>query len=165
MKAPECTDDVLGDFALLKSAIGLADRLMQLVAQYAPDRIYIEQTNGGRFRTSQKQLEFIHCAFLQRLIEQHNLVRYVDTSRWRSMLNIKLTKDQRKHNKLVKIKQARGKITPKHLAVIWANETYGLTLLKKDHDIADALCIATYGYCVESRPQVYESLDQALSPR
>jgi len=141
--------NVLGEnFAILDRASKMADLIFNLIKNNKPDYIYIEQTNAGKFRTSQKLLEFTHCVLLQHIVK-HNLqdrVRYVDTSKWRSKLSIKLTKEERKHNKSVKEKKARGKITTKHLSVKWANKTYNLNLKIKDNDIADAIAIATFGY-------------------
>ena len=45
--------------------------------------------------------------------------------------------------------EIRGKITPKHLAVRWANDIYNKKLKIKDNDIADALAIATCGIIKE----------------
>jgi hypothetical protein len=149
MKAPHVDDPSLcSDFSLLCRARDMRNEIAKLVLNSEPDKIIIEQTNQGSFRTDQKQLEFIHCLTLDWIMATPwaPKTEYVDTSRWRSRLEIKLSKDQRKHNKAVKSKEARGKVTPKHLAVAWVNEKYKLELLKKDHDIADAVCLATYGH-------------------
>lgn len=128
----------------------MGQEVYKLLVEHNPDLIVIEQTNLGRSRTDQKQLEFIHYEVLRRIIdmERERQVRYVDTSRWRSVLQIKLSKEQRSHNRLVKAKAARGKVTSKHLAVAWANDEYDLQLLKKDHDIADAIALATFGQTI-----------------
>ncbi len=143
------------DYSVHRRAVNMAEKVWQLVNKERPDLIVIEQTNAGRFRSSQKQLEFIHCLVLQALLLNgfESRVRYVDTSAWRSALSIKLTKEQRKHNKLVKAKSARGKVTPKHLAVSHVNQTFGLSLKMKDNDIADAICLAEYGQVDLSRPK------------
>lgn len=147
------------DFSILSRAQKMVDEIHSLIKQCKPDMIFIEQTNAGKFRSAQKQLEFIHCTFLLSLLRFQDTdtdyvrnLRYVDTSKWRSTLEIKLTKDQRKHNKKVKEKSARGKITPKHLAVAWANQTYGLSLKLKDNDRADAIALATFGYLNRGKP-------------
>jgi hypothetical protein len=151
---PEEIDDINA----VRNACKISSNLMDKIAEVVPDKVFAEQTNAGRFRSSQKELEFIHFAFLYDIIKNFqnyipNLA-YVDTSKWRSILQIKLTKEQRKHNKDVKLKTKRGKITPKHLVVTWANEKYGLQLLKKDHDIADAIAIATFGYHTSVKQKV-----------
>jgi Holliday junction resolvasome RuvABC endonuclease subunit len=136
------------DFSILHRAKSMADLIELIVTEHRPDQILIEQTNLGRNRTDQKKLEFIHCMVLDKLTDLGvaHVVSYVDTSQWRSLLQIKLSKEQRAHNKAVKGGEARGKVTPKHLAVAWANDKYKLTLLKKDHDIADAIALATLGH-------------------
>lgn len=140
--------DLIEDYRYLAVAVGMADLVSDKVLEYRPDYIWIEQTNAGSFRSTQKLLEFIHCVVLSKLsnIGYAPNVRYVDTSSWRSHLKIRMTKDDSKHNKLVKNKLAKGKLTAKHLAVRWANSTYNLNLLQKDHDIADSIAVATYGY-------------------
>jgi hypothetical protein len=69
-------------------------------------------------------------------------IRYIDTSRWRNICGQHMSKEQRKHNKDVKDGKIRGKITAKHLAVLWCNSKYGLNLLMKDEDAADAISLA-----------------------
>ena len=172
MKAPHVDDPSLcSDFALLQRARDMRNSIAKMVLNTEPDKIIIEQTNQGSFRTDQKQLEFIHCLTLDWIMATPwaPKTQYVDTSRWRSKLEIKLTKDQRKHNKAIKAKTVRGKITPKHLAVAWANQNYSIELLKKDHDIADAICLARYGHneAFKIAPDVVTQVDlnTVLSPQ
>ena len=134
--------DASDDFSYLDKALDLGNSIGALIEKHRPDKIIIEQTNQGRFRT-QKLLEFIHMAVLLRIsaLNLRSRVQYIDTSRWRSILKIRLTKEQRLHNKAVKQKLARGKITSKHLAVLWVNNKFGMKLKLKDNDIADAICL------------------------
>jgi len=151
-KAPAGTfEGIIQDYEYVDRANEMATYLKEIVKKHKPDFIWIEQTNAGSFRSTQKFLEFIHCCVLLqvRYIGYGPKVRYVDTSAWRSYLGIRMKKEDSKHNKLVKQNLAKGKITPKHLAVRWANETYDLELKQKDHDIADAIAVATYGYARE----------------
>lgn len=139
------------DLNLLANAEEISDRIWHLIDIERPDKVMIEQTNAGRFRQSQKQLEFLHCLILQKYQKRVDSdtkvpsIFYVDTSKWRSSLSIRLTKEQRKHNKSVKDGKSRGKITSKHLAVAWANSKFDLKLKLKDNDIADAICLAFFG--------------------
>lgn len=147
IKSDDFPNEFMEDIKLLKRAEFQAMEMAALLEKINPDLIVIEQTNAGKFRTSQKQLEFIHCLLLVAcsdigVIEK---IRYVDTSAWRRGLNIKLDADQRIHNKQVKQGAVRGKITPKHLAVAYVNQEFNLKLKLKDNDIADALCLARYG--------------------
>lgn len=165
--APAISDHSLFDLNILKRAKDSADQMESLIKRLNPDLIFVEQTNSGRFRVSQKGLEFTHCLFLLKILEQkyQDKMFYVDTSKWRSTLKIKLSKDDRDHNKKVRAKKIRGKITPKHLAVAWANENFSLELKLKDNDIADAICIAQFGVLNEKKisPASSISTDDVLS--
>lgn len=142
-------DSLLCDeYQMLARAEALASLVIEdAVKPNRPDAIFIEQTNLGSKRETQKLLEFIHCVILIQLKKEglDKAVYYVDTSRWKSALGIKMTKEDREHNKLVKAKKARGKITSKHLSVRWANNFYNLELKLKDNDMADAIAMATFG--------------------
>lgn len=155
------------DYAMKERAERVGNFIADSLAKWQPNLIYVEQTNAGAWRTDQKQLEFIHYAVLEAVekLEYANKLRYIDTSRWRSILSIKMSKEQRAHNKAVKAKTVRGKITPKHLAVAFVNQAYKLELLLKDNDAADAICIARAGFQEETRrasvsniPDVNEAL-------
>jgi hypothetical protein len=143
-----------------KAADWLADELFAVASKNAHlkfDAVVIEETNGSKSRYTQKILEFIHKATLDRF-EGYTVV-YVDTREWRSVLGCLLSKDQKKANqKLSKAKREaeakglkvdkkalgiKGKVTKKHVAINWANEHWKLDLKAKDDDIADALCVGT----------------------
>lgn len=154
-------------FNYLHGARDLVGRIIQLIERVnesnGVDVIVIEETNMGRNRYSQKILEFLHCLILEYLqdnfwAEPTARVVYVNTSDWRKILGIHMSKVDKALNVKVKrlkrintteskatLKEAglRGKITKKHLAIRWANETYGLSLRPKDDDIADALALGT----------------------
>lgn len=148
--------NLIEDYYFIKRANFIAKEILHLIQTHSPDYVYIEQTNNGRNRTSQKQLEFIHCIVLLLLEENYiNRIRYINTSYWRKILNIRLTKDDKQNNKAVKEQKKRGKITPKHLSIRWANETYNINLKIKDNDIADALAIATCGLITETANSEY----------
>jgi len=141
-----------------------------LVEHVAPDVIVIEETNKGKNRYSQKMLEFLHHQLLEQIgflqfrsdtapLKFKKLppdVVYLDTSHWRSILGIWMSKDQKKNNaKLSKAKRegkdalkamkeklgVRGKTNKKHVAIAHANATFGLQLRVKDNDAADAICL------------------------
>lgn len=154
------------DFNMIARSKEISDGVYKVFSKHLPDFVFIEQTNSGKFRASQKQLEFIHYAVLDSLLEEAgivNTVKYVNTSQWRSVLEIKLSKEQKKHNLFVKNKLARGKITSKHLAVNWANKKFNLSLKMKDNDIADAICIAYSGWIQTLKlKQNRQSLNSAL---
>lgn len=85
-------------------AEAVARDVMKLALDHKPDFIIIEETNKGKNRYSQKQLEFIHYAVNAELVRVGFIykIRYLDTSEWRKLLGIGLDKDQRQHNNEVK---------------------------------------------------------------
>lgn len=165
LKIPSTQNKRLPDIEMYERASKAVSSIAKTISESSADLIFAEQTNAGKFRSSQKQLEFIHCLLIQTLVSTDKIdnLYYVDTSRWRSELNVRLSKDQRKHNKAVKEKTAKGKITPKHLAVMWANNMFNLNLKIKDNDIADAIALAYFGYLksTESKNKSI-NLDQIL---
>lgn len=140
------------EYTLMLKADQAQSVISDLINRTKPNLIVIEQVNLGRSRETQKLLDWIHYSAINATIGPdrkplqvaYNVI-YVDSSAWRSKLGIKLSKDQRKHNKLVKNKYAKGKITFKHLSVEWANNMFGLSLKLKDNDSADAIALAVYG--------------------
>lgn len=125
------------------------------------DAVVVEETNGGRANSySQKLLEYIHCCFLTSLksVSRRPPVYYLSTGTWRSKLGLKLSKAQRENNRKVgaanrsardaggkkKAREAvgvRGRVTPKHLVVDFVNQKWGLKLLQKNNDAADAAAV------------------------
>lgn len=129
---------------------------IRMLLLYGPDLVVVEETNLGRNRYTQKLLEFLHYSLASMLKGNNVSMAYIDSSEWRSNLSMKMTKEQKKNNaKLSKAKRAltlgkkldkaalgiKGKITAKHLAVERANSEYGLKLLQKDNDAADAIML------------------------
>lgn len=166
------------DFFFVNRATHIALEAMELICKFNPDFIYIEQTNLGRARDSQKQLEFIHCRLLEFIGFRmggvfKDKVRYIDTSCWRKLLEIRLDKVDKKNNKLVREGKKRGKVTSKHLAVRWANQEYTLELKLKDNDIADALAVCTSGLMIEldnerlgkDKDKLIQELDKVLKAK
>ena len=74
------------------------------------------------------------------------MIKYVRTQSWRSAVDLKMTNDDKEHNKLVKEGKARGKIGKKHLSVRMVNSLFGLKLKLKDNDIADSILIGLSAY-------------------
>lgn len=147
----------------------LAQEMYSLVKKHKPDVVVIEETNLGRNRMSQRQLEWIHCCVMTALVDEVKLpVVYLSSSAWRQALGLVLTKEDKKNNaKLSKAKKlaatggssiheakkkvgVKGKVNHKHLSVRYVNEHFGLNLKMKENDIADAICVAT-GYYLGAR--------------
>jgi len=147
------------DYSYIERAKSVSALCKELILKEKPDMIAIEQTNKSKSRFTQKQLEFIHYAVLEDLREFKDSVVYIDTGAWRRGLGIVSTKEDAKHNALVKKKLARGKLTPKHRAVRWANETYNLSLKLKDDDIADAIAIAVFAYKRHSKVETVNAIE------
>jgi Holliday junction resolvasome RuvABC endonuclease subunit len=83
----------------LKMAQDISQECWQLAAETLPDFIIIEETNKGKNRYWQKQLEFIHYAVNDKFKHSEvNRIRYIDTSEWRKLLGLHLDKDQRTRN-------------------------------------------------------------------
>lgn len=136
------------DINSLKAALQMVqkfrDGIIELIDKFNPDQIIIEQTNCGRSRTAQKILEWLQLTVIYTILEKLEYYpKFIDTSKWRSVMNARLTKEDKKHNAKVKKEKGRGKIGAKHLSVRLANDIYGLELKMKDNDIADAIMIGT----------------------
>lgn len=121
-------------------------RFNLLMKEIKPDFVVIEQTNLGRQRISQKVLEWLHlliCLIVVTHIRQFPI--YIDSSDWRKTVGLRLSKDDKKHNKDIRKRKGRGIINKKHLALRIANEkfldVFGSPLKVKDNDIADAVLV------------------------
>jgi hypothetical protein len=146
----------------LEASDWIATQLMVIVLETNPDHIVIEETNtpsskGSRY--SQKILEFIHRALLERLRVAGLLdrVTYLSSGVWRQKINLRLSSSQRAANRVLsKAKNqaaavgqkldkkklgVKGKVTWKHLSVAHVHERFGLELKMAENDIADAICL------------------------
>lgn len=146
-------------YCYLSAAEAIAFKLRDVVFRLQPDAIVIEETNKAKARYTQKILEFIHCCLLKELSKTpyRDRVHYINTSDWRQSLDVYLSKEDKKNNsKLSKAKSKakkegvkldkkslgiRGRVNKKHVAIRTANEMFGLSLIKKDEDVADAICL------------------------
>lgn len=149
----------------IQAALTLANKLVCKVHERGPEVIVVEETNGARARFTQKFLEYCHFAFLWQLtrsmktyVERPEVV-YVNTSDWRRQMDVRLTDDDKRQNARLsrnkrKAKEKgekldkktlgiRGRVTIKHVAIRRANELFGLGLIAKDDDVADALLIGS----------------------
>lgn len=94
---------------IIESAEKMATDLCAVAKKYDPHFIVIEETNLGKNRYSQKQLEFIHCVVCIN-IEKYGQIKYLDSSEWRSSLSMGLSTDQRKSNKKIKDEREEKKL-------------------------------------------------------
>jgi len=159
-------------FNFLDAANDLAEKLMAIVATHKPDLVVIEEVNKARARFSQKALEYIHFAVITKLRADGIKPKFLTQRCWRDKvgayaskedkyLNAKIGREKRKTGK----KQAKidgkvvGRRTTKHFSVREANRIFGLELILKDNDAADALCLAAaaemiYGATTRQSPAI-----------
>jgi Holliday junction resolvasome RuvABC endonuclease subunit len=150
-------------FSYYHAAKNMARLIQDQIAKHKPDAIVIEETNGSRSRYTQKILEFLHYAVLDRLVDSKIKIVYINTSDWRKSVGGMLSKEDKKQNaKVAKAKQkakvngkldlkkfsalkkemgVRGKVNKKHVAIRVVNEMFDLSLKAKDDDVADAICL------------------------
>lgn len=151
-------------FNYCRAAQEMAESVMRVFTEVGAEEIVVEETNLGKNRYSQKALEFIHCAVLQKL--QHTVpVFYLSSSAWRKALNLSLSAQDKKNNaKLAAAKKKnvesgekidknalgiKGKVTKKHVAIRYVRDTFGIELLAKDDDIADAICLGVASFAAD----------------
>lgn len=101
VRGDECSFDYPKNY--IEMATVMANEVKKKIESNKPDWIVTEETNKGKNRYSQKQLEFIHFAVNNAVNERFF---YIDTSDWRTTLGITLDKGQRKDNRT--INAARG---------------------------------------------------------
>jgi len=127
---------------VVHAAETMANKIERLLEVYGPlDAVVVENTNKGKNRHTQRILEFIHFCMLKLFQNRTQKMAYMDTSEWRSLVGLWMTKDDKKNNRDVSTGKKRGKITKKHLAVRTVNERYKMNLKLKDNDQADAILL------------------------
>lgn len=130
-------------YNIVEGARKITAQVLDLVRRCGTlDVVVIENTNKGKNRHTQRILEFMHFCILVMLQELPQKMAYMDTSEWRKIVGLWMTKDDLKNNRDVKAGKKRGKVTKKHLAVRMVNEKYpDLKLIQKDNDQADAILL------------------------
>lgn len=143
-------------------AVNTARPIINMIETHKPDVLVIEETaKGSKNNFSQKLLEFIHYIMAEYISLNNIEARYFMTGEWRVLVGAKMSSAESKRNqKRSKIKKATGairikdengkvlgKITKKHVNIRRANELFGLSLIKKDEDIADAILLG-YAYFI-----------------
>jgi nucleotide-binding universal stress UspA family protein len=142
-------------YNVVDGAAQVVRQIEALLVQEQADFVVVENTNKGKNRHTQRLLEFIHKDLLDALRARSFPMAYLDTSEWRKRVGMWMSKEDKKANAaLSKAKKAagaagvkatkqalgiKGKIDKKHLAVRMANDLYGLKLIQKDNDEADAI--------------------------
>jgi hypothetical protein len=143
----------------LAKILDLSKKIVELIRQYQPDQLVIEEVNRGISRTSQKPLDALHF-FVVHFIDLEfphliDSVYYYDSNGnkgWRTHLSLKLTEEGKAHNAHIKtFKSSRkagkkkAKINYKHLASRYVAQTYNVNLDvdedAKHSDICDAIAL------------------------
>lgn len=140
--------------ALLKKMELISFEIRQLILNYKPTYIVIEEIAGSKNRIGQKTLDMLHGIVWKAIDEFLDIVDYYDVSGirgWRTDLGLKLTDADKLSNKEAKkLNPKLGKgvsklpiYGPKDLAARHANRKYGLNLDPQmrqfDADIADSV--------------------------
>lgn len=130
----------------------------EIINKFNPTEFVVEETSkGSKNNMSQKIVEFMHyelALWFRDCDEKDRPRRYYLTEEWRRICECKMNKEEKKQNAEVRkqrkkgIKVAKNKegkrigiIGKKHVNVRRANEVFGLELLLKDEDRADALLL------------------------
>lgn len=135
--------------------------IVDLYRKYQPDEFVIEETaKGSKNNMSQKIVEFIHYELAEAFTVDgwfgDKPRTYFLTEEWRRICGCKMNDAEKKQNaevrkykkkhktKIAYNKEGKriGLIGKKHVNVRRANEVYGLELILKDEDRADALLLA-----------------------
>lgn len=136
-------------------------KIEELFDRYQPNEVVIEETaKGSKNNMSQKIVEFIHAElalYFEKCDKAGKIYprTYYLTEEWRRICGCKMNDAEKKQNaevrkqrkkgiKVCKDKDGKriGLVGKKHVNVRRANEVYGLELILKDEDRADALLLA-----------------------
>jgi Holliday junction resolvasome RuvABC endonuclease subunit len=129
---------------IMDAAHAISDDIEKLILQEKPTFIVVENSVKGKNSSTQRLIEWFHFTVLSIIKLQQIPFAYMMPSQWRSAVNLRLSKDEKKNNRDVSSGKKRGKITRKHLSVNMVNQLYPqLELILKNNDQADAilLCI------------------------
>jgi len=139
----------------------IVKQIQEVIQQYKPIVILIEEITGSKNRLTQKTLDGFHWLVLQGLTPHLDLVQFFDVTGaagWRTKLQLRLSDADKDHNKQaiqINKKLAKGtrpipKIGPKHLACRYVNKKYGkdfnVDLDESDADVCDAIAM-TSAFC------------------
>jgi hypothetical protein len=141
----------------LTKMIDLSLQIRNLIANYKPNHIVIEEIAGSKQRLGQKVLDGLHWVLLMHIQEMIPIITYYDVTGadgWRTALGLKLTeldklsnKEAKKMNKDLAPKSRLPVYDAKDLACRYANSTYGLALDPQtnqyDNDVGDSVSMGS----------------------
>lgn len=139
----------------LAKMLNLAGEILNLVNQYGPEIIVIEEIAGSKNRLGQKTLDGFHWIVLLTLRSFFPIIQFYDVTGgdgWRTHLRLNYSdadklqnKEAKKLNKRLPPAQRLPEVTKKTLAARYANAHFGMALdvdlNSGDADIADSLCM------------------------
>ena len=140
--------------ATLKKMRFMADSVLNLIENYKPHAIVIEEIAGSKNRIGQKTLDMVHGMVWSAIDKYLDIVSYYDVSGldgWRTHLQLKQSDADKAQNKEAKkLNPKLGKGIPKlplvdtkTLSARYANKRFNLSLdpenITTDGDIADAV--------------------------
>lgn len=140
----------------LTKMIDLSFKIRQLVENYKPTFIVIEEIAGSKQRLGQKVLDGLHWVLLMHIQEYIDIVEYYDVTGpdgWRTHLNLRLSEQDKIHNKEAKKlnKEVGKNVMPvydaKDLACRYVNSKHGLALDPQtnqyDADLGDSIAMGS----------------------
>lgn len=141
----------------LTKMIDLGQQILNLILNFKPYCIVIEEIAGSKNRLGQKTLDGLHYIVAWIIEDYLPIVRYYDVtgaSGWRTHLQLRQTdadkaanKEAKKLNKKLPSSQQIPIIGPKHLAVRYTNLVYGTDLncdiRETDGDQADSIAMGS----------------------
>lgn len=148
--------DTSSQRATLRKLEHMANSIFNIVQQYKPSYIVIEEIAGSKNRIGQKTLDMTHGILWKALDQYLDCVSYYDVTGengWRTNLGLKLSDADKLANKEAKkLNPTLGKGTTKlpiydakDLAARYANAMFKLSLDPQlnqfDADIADSICM------------------------
>lgn len=141
----------------LTKMIDLSLQIRNVIMNYKPTHIVIEEIAGSKQRLGQKVLDGLHWIVLMHNQEFIPIIKYYDVTgsdSWRTHLGLKLTEQDKLQNK--EAKKLNPDLAPssrlpiydaKDLACRYANETFGLALDPQlnqfDNDIGDSVSMGS----------------------
>jgi hypothetical protein len=134
----------------------ISTQILNVILEYNPSIIVIEEITGSKNRMGQKTLDGCHFLVVDKIEAFLDRVYYYDVSGnqgWRYHLQLRLSdadklanKEAKKLNKKLAASQRMPVVTPKHLACRHANARFNLALdcnlRETDGDLADSMCMA-----------------------
>jgi Holliday junction resolvasome RuvABC endonuclease subunit len=111
----------------VKKCVYASQEIAKIINTHKPDVIVYEEINPGRVKSivTIKSLSFLHGYIFANHLDILDKFEVIKSSQWRSILGLPNQGDKKKTE-----------------AVKYVNNTFNLSLIFEDNDIADAICQA-----------------------